>query len=229
MKKARLFALLVQVAIEAILLILLFNTVDKARLNESVFWIAWVFAFVVSLLLSVGLFLLTMKKASEWLVLPPLYFVSFGISFIYIVVGMIFMYLPITDPTWLWVIESILTIIFIVVIVYFLLGASFINKNVKHVKAKVQYIRECKAICDSALNVAIDEASKKALTKLSEDIRYSDPMSNESVAEYEKELFDLILDIDNKLREDEASDVTELVKKASQVLSRRNALVKIRK
>ena len=228
-KKIRLFALVVQIAIEAILLIVLFNTVDKARLSEQVFWVAFSFSFILNLLVAVGLFFLTKKKADEWLTLPALYYVSYVISVIYLVVGMIFMYAPITDPTWVWVVEAVLTIIFIVVVFYFILGSQYINQNTKKVKAKVSYIREAKAICDDLAGIATHEESKKALEKLAEDIRFSDPMSDDSVAQYEKEIYDALLDMQEKLDEKADSDVLESVKVASRALKRRNSLIQIRK
>ena len=228
-KKFRIFALAVQVAIEAILLIVLFNTVSKDRLSEQVFWIAFSFSFVVNLLIAVAMFLFTRKKADEWLTIPVLYFVSYVISAIYLVLGMIFMYVPLKDPTWVWISEAILTIIFIILVMYFLFGASYINRNAKIQKEKVAYIREAKAICDDAAYLSKHEESQKALQKLSEDIRFSDPMSNDSVAELEKELYNTLLDIQIKLEESGDADVLDLVKTADRALKRRNALVKIRK
>ena len=228
-KKFRIFALAVQVAIEAILLIVLFNTVSKDRLSEQVFWIAFSFSFVVNLLIAVAMFFFTRKKAEEWLTIPVLYFVSYAISAIYLVLGMIFMYVPLKDPTWVWISEAILTIIFIILVMYFLFGASYINRNAKIQKEKVAYIREAKAICDDAAYLSKHEESQKALQKLSEDIRFSDPMSNDSVAELEKELYNTLLDIQIKLEESGDADVLDLVKTVARALKRRNALVKIRK
>ena len=228
-RKVRLFALISQLLIEAILIALVFLTVDKARLSEQVFWIAWSFSFVGNALIAVSLFFLTRKKAEEWLTIPPLYYVGFVISFIYLVLGMVFMYVPLTDPTWVWFSELALTALFIILTMYMALGAQYINRNTRHVKEKVAYIREAQVIAEDLANNAKEDNSKKAVKKLAEDIRYSDPMSDDSVASYEKELYDALLDAQNALEDNESADITEFIKNADRALKRRNSLVKIRK
>ena len=116
-----------------------------------------------------------------------------------------------------------------VVFLYFIFGAQYINANAKRQKEKVYYIREAKVICDDLASIAVHEESKKALNKLSEDIRFSDPMSDESVASYEKEIYDALLDMQAKIDEQNDADVLDLVKTADRALKRRNSLVKIRK
>ena len=79
------------------------------------------------------------------------------------------------------------------------------------------------------MNLSKNVEVTNQLRKLSESIRFSDPMSNEKTAAYEKELQDLLLDIQVELGNNPEADVKEAVTKAQQILARRNSLVRISK
>ena len=225
----RLFALGTELVIDIILNIIIFLTIPAARKESPVFWIAWSFSFVVSFLLAVGLFFLSRKKFTQFLSLPVIYYVTYVVTIVYWVVGLILMYAPFNHQGWTWAIEIIITLIYLVIAAYIMIGLKYTNDQAKEIKEKVLYIRECQFYVDDTMAVSTNAEGKAELKKLSEAIRYSDPMSNEKIEAYEKELRDALLDLNNAVKADPAMDVKPGVAKAQQILARRNALVRMSK
>ena len=139
------------------------------------------------------------------------------------------MVLPIESLTAVWVVNVILTIISAILMLYIIFGIKYIGDNTQKVKEKVSYIRELQFIADDCMNLSKNVEVTNQLRKLSENIRFSDPMSNEKTAAYEKELQDLLLDIQVELGNNPEADVKDAVTKAQQILARRNSLVRISK
>ena len=228
-KYARIVGLAAHIGAIIIVNLILFLCVRFYRLASPTFWTAWSFSVVVNTGLAVALFFFTRRKFQEMLALPVLYYISFVVSAVYLGVGLIFMVLPIEDLTAVWIVEIILTIIATVLALYIIFGLKYIGDNTKKVKEKVLYIRELQFIADDCANVTTNEEVKKMLKKLAEDIRFSDPMSNERTASYEKELQDLLLDLQVEISNNPEADVKGSVTKAQQVLARRNSLVRLSK
>jgi hypothetical protein len=228
-KYARIIGLASHIGVVIIVNLILFLCVRSYRLGSPTFWTAWAFSTVVNTGFAVALFFFTRKKFKEWLTLPILYYFSFIISAVFLVVGLIFMVLPIESLTAVWVVNVILTIISAILMLYIIFGIKYIGDNTQKVKEKVSYIRELQFIADDCMNLSKNAEVTNQLRKLSESIRFSDPMSNEKTAAYEKELQDLLLDIQVELGNNPEADVKEAVTKAQQILARRNSLVRISK
>ena len=127
-------------------------------------------------------------------------------------------------------IELALTIAYAVVLMFAFLGVSYIEGNQKLVKQKVFYIRDLKSDIDISLSSVTDAGIKKELEKLSEAIRFSDPMSHASLADTEAELSSLVRSIVLDARMGESGEeLTAKIKKAFYVLEYRNEKCKILK
>lgn len=199
---------------------IVFLTIPAARLETDVFWLAFAFAIPWNLLVAVALHLWAGKKKEETLRMPVAYYVCGVFGIIYLVIGLIFMYAPVVLITWPLILELVVTVAYLLVIMYCTRTTEYIAATEKHTKKKVLYIRLLQADVQACATKATDPATKAALEQLAESVRFSDPMSHEALAMQESELMATVSQISQKLNSGE--DVTALIQKANAQLESRN-------
>lgn len=98
-----------------------------------------------------------------------------------------------------------------------------IERVEKKVAKKVFYIREMQVDIDVLVEQEEDDSTKSALKALSEKIRFSDPMSNESLAELEEQIKEKVTALKS------SNDKKEEIKKIELLISERNKKAKMLK
>jgi hypothetical protein len=160
-----------------IILFLIFN--DKG----TVFWINYGFLVVafVTQLLSL---LLSVKKPNVETIFfgIPLISLSFFYLMSTVVVSLLFMFYQQIGTTITIIIHLIIFTIFFVIAVLALMAKDAIIDLNETVKTTVQAHKNQNIDVESLMSYAKSPTSKEALRKLSEVIKYSDPITNESVA-----------------------------------------------
>jgi len=203
--------------------LIVFLTIDQARLETTAFWVAWGFATPWTLLSALVLHLWAGKKQGEEVLrMPVAYYLCAIFGVLYLVVGLIFMYANIETLTALIIIEAIITVIYLIAVMYSMNTTDSIAKEEKVTKQKVFFIRMLASNVNTCLPMATDETVRAQLETLADNIRFSDPMSHQALAVIEGELANTIDEITLKLT-DGNQDVSALIKKAEMQLSRRNA------
>ena len=225
MKKANKFLFLICTAlVYALANVILFLTVPDGKTSSKVFWLVWSFMTPVSLLAPVGLFLWCTRKSGNDFVSLTICFYLIGIfTAAYFAVGFFFAYLPWKNITLPLILDLAITVAFIVSVIYFLRGGEYVRAEEKLVKEKVLTIRLLKADVDECESLAKSESLKAALQALSNDVRFSDPMSHPALAGAEGEIFSLVAEIASKIKQGEEDGVETLVQDAQNRLKARNA------
>ena len=149
-------------------------------------------------------------------------FVSGIFTAIYLVAGLIFMYLPIEEITFPLILFVSVTVLYVIAAALSMHGAGYIGSTEKEVKDKRLFIKLLEADVLDCMEKASEESSKDLLKRLAEDIKYSDPMSHPSLMGIEAELSATVGNISLQLSEDPAKDVTSSVSKAQTLLKSRN-------
>ena len=110
------------------------------------------------------------------------------IKYYLLFLSFVFVIFVITGVTWVLVVEVLMLAIF--AILFLTLGASneIILKQEQEVKQKRQVINELKDKVDYLNHKIQDETISKALDKLAEEIRFSDPMSNDVTVSIDQEI-----------------------------------------
>lgn len=224
MKKLSKFIILISLILVCGLInLIVFLTVDPARLETTAFWLAWGFATPWTLLSAIVLHLWAGKKyGEEVLRMPVAYYLCAVFGGLYLVLGLIFMYANVEKLTLLIILEAIITVVYLIAVMYSMNATDSIAKEEKVTKQKVFFIRMLASNVNTCLPMVTDENVRAELETLADNIRFSDPMSHQALAVIEGELANTIDDISLKLTEGN-QDVSALIKKAEMQLSRRNA------
>jgi hypothetical protein len=205
----------------------LFNVIAFAipTAKTETFWVAYA-SSVVAFTSQIGIWKVALGKEdtlkSKFLGFPV---VHIGIVYLIVqtVVFAVFMAVP-TLPVWSAIVVCALVLgISAICMISAEAGRSEIGRIEAQVKQKVFYIKSLQVDVELLANSESNGATKEALQKLAEKIRFSDPMSLPHLEAIEKE----IADKTNTLKV--AADKLAVVSEIDALLSERNAKIKILK
>lgn len=203
--------------------LILFLLIPDGRTELAAFWIAWSFTFPLGLISALAVTLYCMKEGNATIVKVPLLFtIQYSFAVIYLIAGILFMGLGVKSTTLVWIIEAIITVAFIVALLYVWVGASYISRNVAHTKAKTFFIRSLQVDVDNLIPRVSDAEIVKQLKALSDKIRFSDPMSHEALGATEMRIQELVSQISYSISLGHFEDTLHLIAQASIELDARN-------
>lgn len=220
-KKTKLYVLVALGLIYGLLNLILFLTLPEGNIKTFHFWFSWAFTFVVSYGAAFGVISYSSKKYQD-ITIPPALMISGGFTLVYLISGFIFMYLKECNWKVVVIIEAVISVAYFVVLFAMLRGTNYINSNIKKQKAKVFYIRDLQSDVDYVSQLVSNIELKKKLNKLSEDIRFSDPMSHESLQSVEEQLKELVFRMNVAASENNEEELEKLIKEADLKLKYRN-------
>jgi len=223
MKKIRNLFLISLILIVALVTTIIFLTIPDGRTDTTAFWIAWSFAIPVNFVVALILHFWSGNKKAEGLIHMPLaYYLVIIFAPVYLVVGCIFMYLPIVKTLLLIIIELIISVAYIICILYFIFGANYISSVRKETKEKVNYIKMLVVDIQDCINKTSNPKLLSSLEAFQENVQYSDPMSHASLAGIEQQLVLTVADISSKIDQGLEEEVLALIKRGEMQLKSRN-------
>lgn len=192
---------------------------------KTTFWIAYVFT-AAAFVAQIGIWKTALGKEdalkSKFLGFPV---VHIGIIYavIQVIAFAVFMFVP-TLPAWSAIVVcSVIAGISAVCMISADAGRNEIERLEAKVQKKFFYIRELQADVELLVDKECDATVKTALTQLAEKIRFSDPMSNEQLADLENKISTKIAELKT------ASSKLEIITELNSLLDERNKKCKILK
>ena len=198
--------------------------------KKATFWVSFGFA-VLAILVQ----LVAVPKAMEGDARSKFYgFPILRISFYYLVAQIIlslaFMFLSKWVPWW------IPTVVFIVMLCAALVGfvtAETVRDEVVRqdvqIKKKVDVMRGLQSKASAMAAQCESEAAKKAVAAFAEELRFSDPVSSDAIADAEAELSACIDNLQQAIVDGNEEDILTMCRKSSAALAERNRLCKLNK
>ena len=192
--------------------------------KTATFWIAYAFtaaAFAAQIIIwrtALG------KEAlkSKFLGFPIVH-IGIVYAIIQVIAFAVFLFAP-TLPTWSAIVAcSVIAGISAVCMISADAGRNEIERVEAKVQKKVVYIRELQADIELLADNETNADVKKALTQLAEKIRFSDPMSNEQLADLEDKISTKIEELKTN------SSQLEIITELNSLLDERNKKCKILK
>ena len=202
--------------------------------KAGLFWLAWVFCNI-AILAQAPVFILAFRNGES--VKSKFYGVPIArIGIIYLVVQLItgfaamgLAFIP-NFPVWPFII--VFLIIFAVAAIG-LIAADATREEIERqdtvLKKDVSNMRGLQSLGNSLLSQCSDPAVSAEIEKLSEQLRFSDPVSSNATAETEKELSNLLDELQRALMENDNAGAAGLAKRAQAVLAERNRICKLNK
>lgn len=183
--------------------------------KSAVFWISYLFG-LVALIFQIPLWNKALNGEtlkSKFLGFPVLHI---GVVYLVIqlIVSIIMMAIP-GIPVWVAIIIDVLILAISCVLVSSGgVARSAIEQTEEKIRTQTSFIKELKVSVDILLSEETDADVRAELGKLSDEIRYSDPMSNDALVEIEKQIAEKVSSIatagENKLGI--ISEISRLIK-----------------
>lgn len=159
------------------------------KTRTPVFWISYVF-MCIAFIVQIASIILAFKKPNTESVFMgiPLASLSLYYFFAAIFAGAVFMVFQIASVTLAIVVQVLILAIYAVVAILALMARDVVQDINDNVEEKVKAVKTLNVDVDVLIPQVSDPAVKKCLKKLSETVKYSDPMSNDAVAGIEQQI-----------------------------------------
>lgn len=221
--------------VSLLLISVLFNVIIFLCYPEDVFdtasfWLVWIFTFPINLIFASAVSLYAGAKNKDTAVrVPPVIHISGIFTLIYFAVGGILMLIEFDSVTFPLIAELVITIVYIVLLMFVLTGVGYIEKSQEYTKQKVTYIRLLEADIKSVYSYVTNDEIKQKLEKLAEKVRFSDPMSHPSLAECENQIEKNVAYIVATVKMDGGSDISKIITDVEALIDYRNDRCKLLK
>lgn len=193
--------------------------------NNAVFWTSWIFMILAFVSMAVvGVIMgesgMTLR---DWLFGYPIFKHTTIFITSELIVSVIFMLLQdkVSFPL-AFVIQFILLCVYLVFAISCFLAKTTIEEVNKNVKDKTIFVRTLRVDVEMLAQKCPDSELKALCQKLAEEIRYSDPMSNEALFELEKDIALAVSECENAISMGNFDAATALCNKATELLAERN-------
>ena len=231
LKRYNLPILLGEAVILVIFSILVFALGDKAHFGTASFIISYIFVFLAIGLGEGLLFLVDMKKKhdnsiNEILLFVPANVIAYALYFL---VCLIALFAKPVKTTFVWVTDMIILVIYVAYGFFMWFVVAKQSDNREHTRKKVRYIRALEEELNSSADYVEDAEVKQQLQDLARDVRFSDPMSDDSLTGIEDQLFSLSGEIRDHAESKQYEEIKEKADKMSKLLKERNRKCKLLK
>lgn len=191
--------------------------------HTSVFWISYTFmtlAFAVQII-SMFLSFRTADVETAFFGIP---LASFSVYYLCaeLVIGAIFMIFQQAGFTLALVIQVVVLAIFLVVAIISLMARDTVREIGNNIKEKVADLRSVLIDVEMMRDGCGDPELKERLRKLSETIKYSDPMSNAAVADVEQRIKRQVSELRVYLDNNQLADAAQACKELELLYAERN-------
>ena len=156
----------------------------------NVFWISYSFMTLAFVVQFAALFLSFFKKTDVETIFFGMPLVSFSLYYLIaeLCVGTVFMIFQKIGTTIPVIVQVLLLAVFSIVSIIAIMARDAVQDIGDNVKQKVVQLKSVRVDVEVLLESCADAALKTKLKKLSETIKYSDPMSNDAIADVEQRI-----------------------------------------
>ena len=201
-----------------------------AKEKNGVFWMSYAFmclAFVIQIV-SMLLALRTLETETVFMGIP-LASLSLYYFFAAIFVGAVFMFFQNAPFKLALVLQVLVLAVYVIVAILALMSRDVVQDVNDNLKENVASIKTLTVDVDVFIPQVNDPALKKALKKLSETIKYSDPMSNAAVADIEDQIMQTVNELRINIENSRNTEAIQTCKDIEVLFMQRNSLLKATK
>ena len=207
---------------------LLVFTISKSR--NDVFWLSYGFmtlAFVVQI---VSMFM-SFKSADVETKFFGIPLASFSVFYLCaeLVIGALFMIFQMASFTLALVIQVLILAVFLIIAIISLLSRDTVQQISDNVKEHVSNLKSVLVDIEMLMDGCTDPELKADLRKLSETVKYSDPISNEAVADVEQRIMRKISELRINIDDNQIADAKQSCADLERLYVERNKKLAISK
>lgn len=207
---------------------LLVFTISKSR--SDVFWLSYGFMTLAFAVQIVSMFL-SFKPADVETAFFGIPLASFSVFYLCaeLVIGALFMVFQMTSFTLALVIQVLVLAAFLIIAIISLLSRDTVQQISDNVKEHVLNLKSVLVDIEMLMDGCTDPELKADLRKLSETVKYSDPISNEAVADVEQRIMRKISELRINIDDNRIADAKQSCADLERLYVERNKKLAISK
>ena len=209
-----------------------FNLLVFVIANEKngVFWMSYAF-MCIAFIVQIASMLLALRSLETETVFMgiPLASLSLYYFFAAIFVGAVFMFFQNAPFKLALVLQILILAIYVVIAIMALMSRNVVQDVNDNLKENVEAIKTLVVDVDVFIPQVNDPALKKSLKKLSETIKYSDPISNAAVADIEEQIMQTVNELRINIENSRNAEAIQTCKDIEVLFMQRNSLLKATK
>lgn len=198
--------------------------------NNASFWTAYITS-VIAMLLQLVCAKISFKpeKLDRLFLNIPVISITFIGMVASMIIGAVCMVIPSVPVVAIIVIEYLILAFTGISVLKANAAAEIVNEVGEKVKEKTQFIKLTTVDAQNLMNSAKSESVKSACKKVYEALRYSDPMSNETLAHEEAEIADKMAELSSAVASDNADSAESISNEITVLVKARNNKCKMLK
>lgn len=207
---------------------LLVFTISKSR--NDVFWLSYGFMTLTFVVQIVSMFL-SFKSADVETAFFGIPLASFSVFYLgaELVIGALFMIFQMASLTLALVIQVLVLAVFLIIAIISLLSRDTVQQISDNVKEHVSNLKSVLVDIEMLMDGCTDPELKASLRKLSETVKYSDPISNEAVADVEQRIMRKISELRINIDDNQIADAKQSCADLERLYVERNKKLAISK
>ncbi len=200
--------------------------------HTTTFWIGFVFGIIGLIVSAIGCIVAFKgaESAKSKFYGFPIARVVLIYAIVQTIVSFVFMALGFICPPWICIIVSV---ILLVLAILGLVATDAVRDEIerqdKKIKVDVATMRNLQSKTTFIVSQCDDEEAKKALSKLADSFKYSDPVSSPNLADIEADLKSYVDELQTAVTDKDFGCVSTLCAKIESTLAERNILCKLNK
>lgn len=196
--------------------------------HTAVFWVSFVFTLIAFAVVAASIYIAFVQHpdARSRFYGFPIARIGAVYGLAQLVAGLLFMALSRWAPVWAAV---LVYAVFLAAAVIGLISADAVVDEIKAQDTKLKKDVALMRGLQSRLNQMAAASAEPALKQLAEDIRYSDPVSADALADIERDLTAAVDELQAAVVDGDEAAIRQLARKTSAVLAERNRLCKLHK
>lgn len=226
-KKSWVMTAVIYAIVFAVFNVLVFVIANK---KNGVFWMSYAFMCLAFVIQIVSMLLALRSLETETVFMGiPLASLSFYYFFAAIFVGAVFMFFQNAPFKLALVLQILILAAYVVVAIMALMSRDVVQDVNDNLKESVEAIKTLTVDVEVFIPQVSDPALKKALKKVSETIKYSDPMSNAAVADIEAQIMQTVNELRVNIENNRNTEAIQTCKDIEVLFMQRNSLLKATK
>lgn len=205
------------------------NTVGISNAGAG-FWVGYIFITIVFIGNLVCSFLFFKEENIDKIFLKlPIIYIAYIALIVSLIAGAIAMAIPVI-PYWVGiVVDVVILAVYAIAIVQANTAADVVSEIDDRVKAQTFFIHSLTVDAQTLMSFAQSDDVKTECKKVYESIRYSDPMSNDALAEIERQIQNEFKTFDDAVKKDNTELVKNSANKMIALINKRNSQCKVLK
>jgi len=211
---------------------ILFFVIGGVREHGGAYWISYAFMLLAYIFAMLGIYIqiVTVKTLKDWFIGYPLFRHSYIYVITELIISIIFMFFDAYISNMIaFLVQFLIFAIYIIIVVSCLVAKNIIEDKRRKISDDTLFMKNLYVDFTEIINRLTDSQIKNLYLTISEKIRYSDPVTNQVLADLENQITAVVSQIKYSIQISDESKLIDYGNQLNQLIDDRNRKCKMYK